>query len=283
MDCTDIKVLLSGLIDDELEVETRHVAERHLAVCAACRDLVGEVEAVNQLIAADTTKLYGHEDLPGGFMNAVLGRTIAEDRRRSAGAWVNWIGWLAAASCLLLAVSAWLMQDGRLESQKRRQQLSVIDSIPQPTIRSASYLQSTVYHGGTSLADLLPDSEPGDSTAQALRSEPTVTRDDAETLDSASLLLEMLLMADHNSFSDVEQIREIVMYDEMLDRLATARVRLEPMDRTAVFAAESVLLRIVNGPLSSDDVRDLQETVRRSDLPSHLDSMSARWQPHATL
>jgi predicted anti-sigma-YlaC factor YlaD len=281
MDCTDIKVVLSGLVDDELDAGTRHAAERHLAECAACRDLVGEVEAVNQLIAADATQRYGREDLPHGFMDTVLGRTVAEDRRRATGAWVNWLGWLAAAACLLLAVSAWLMQDGGGEPSTPRG--LVVIGPPEPaSIQPASYLQSTVYEGDMALDDLVADG--GASTSEdVFPSASAMSREDAETLDATSQLLEMLLMADRSSFSDVERIREMAEYDEMLARLAEARNRIPAVDRTAVFAAESVLLRIVNGPLSLEDVQALQETVRQSELATHLGVLSARGLGKTTL
>ena len=32
MDCTDIRAMLSGLLDDQVAAETRYLAERHLAV-----------------------------------------------------------------------------------------------------------------------------------------------------------------------------------------------------------------------------------------------------------
>ena len=40
MQCPDIKALLSGLVDDEIDGETRHLAERHIATCRPCRALL---------------------------------------------------------------------------------------------------------------------------------------------------------------------------------------------------------------------------------------------------
>ena len=53
MDCTDIKALLSGLVDGVVPDGQRHVAERHLAGCGTCRGLLDEAEAVNRLIVLD--------------------------------------------------------------------------------------------------------------------------------------------------------------------------------------------------------------------------------------
>ena len=56
MDCTDIKAMLSGLVDDELDAPTRHQAERHLANCKACRSLVSEAERKQTEIIGTITR-----------------------------------------------------------------------------------------------------------------------------------------------------------------------------------------------------------------------------------
>ena len=53
MDCTDIRAMLSGLLDDQVAAETRYLAERHLAECPACRELLSEAERNEALIAAE--------------------------------------------------------------------------------------------------------------------------------------------------------------------------------------------------------------------------------------
>ena len=57
MDCTDVKALLSGLVDDEVDGDVRHAAERHIAGCAGCRTLLDEAEALDALIRAETESL----------------------------------------------------------------------------------------------------------------------------------------------------------------------------------------------------------------------------------
>ena len=42
-------------------------------------------------------------------------------------------------------------------------------------------------------------------------------------------------------------------------------------------AAESVLLRIVEGPLNLDDVRMLHDTVAKLDLHTRVHAISNRW------
>ena len=101
-----------------------------------------------------------------------------------------------------------------------------------------------------------------------------LSSDDSDTLYSASTLMEMLAQADLNTFSDVERIRRIAEYDNLLDRLAEARGHVSLVERPMVIAAESVLLRIVNGPLDISDLRTLNETVSRLDLAAELENIS---------
>jgi len=331
MDCTDIKVLLSGLIDDELNAETRHLAERHIAECRACRDLVDEAEAAHQLLAAEAEMNLAPDELPAGFAGAVLSRTVYdEDRRRGPlTGWVNWLGWLAAAACLVLAITIWALD--------RRPPARQMNGGPSPVVQAPPPSQPTVIHtayttpGRSWISDgeyspgapapaaaeaAVPDEAPADATgdrgapdaavddagtAAGMAESATIgdtapdailpwpkpsvaiTRADVETLDATALLLEMLLRGDARSFADVESIRRIIEYDELLAHLAETRDRLEPELRPALFAAESILWRIVHGPLSLDDVQELRQTVAESDLAARLEAMSRRWDPAGAL
>ena len=182
MDCTDIRVLLSGLIDDEVDGDTRHAAERHLAECAECRALIDEAESLNQLIVTSTAGADGIEPLSPDFIGNVLSRTVyaRPTSRRSTTDWTSWLGWFAAAAALLMAVVLWF-DDQRVTPEDI------------PVIRSASVspnmqpsLHDYIY---SSVLAIAPD---GDYDEAADWS--SLTRDDVDTLDSAALVLEMLLV-----------------------------------------------------------------------------------------
>jgi hypothetical protein len=305
MDCTDIKVLLSGLIDDELDAQTRHAAERHVAECDACRASVDETERVNELVRAEAELVLTPGTLPQGFAGAVLSRTVYDGapRRSSAPSWMSWVGWFAAAAAVMLALTIWVM-DRRQPPPTTMGPSARIAVAPQrpphSTWRTPGYsfvhedtaMEPAPAEGGQRIVPAV--GAPGDLFFSSIAEEaPTsrivappaavITRGDVEAIDAAALLLEMLLVADDRSFVDLEEIRRIAEYDVLLPRLAAARGRLGAEDRPAVFAAESVLLRIVNGPISLRDMQELRETVRQCDLSSQLTGITRRGDMMPTL
>ncbi|MHC5115358.1 MAG: anti-sigma factor family protein [Planctomycetota bacterium] len=282
MDCNDIKALLSAFVDDELNAEQRHLAERHLADCPDCRSLVNQAESLDELIAAeidaDTTGA-----LPEGFEETVLSRTVyAQAPRPYAYRLSTWTGWIAAAACLGLALTIWV-SDTRipeLDGQAAAPAGDQTPTIQQANLRTPSFLRSFV-HVGTLPEEPEPDEiepvqvahvapEPADA--------PPATWDEDElTLLGTSMLMAMLDDADLRTFEDVEHIRRIAEYDELLPRLSATRDRLPAESRPPVFAAETILHRIVNGPVSLDDVQALRETAADLHLTDEVDSISRRW------
>jgi predicted anti-sigma-YlaC factor YlaD len=296
MDCKDIKALLSAIVDGELDHQTQHEAERHLADCAACRDVVNEAEALNNFIALDAQRMMWPVGLPAGFEQAVLRQTVYAEAYEFAGRrWTSWLGWVAAAASLMLAVSVWFVS----KQTAAPTYTPIIAQAPTNPVaapaRAVAYPvsgRSWTYEGGLPANSLrvsagTTDDFNASSTASShgavmqasmwreADADP-ISRDDADTLYAASNLLGMLNNSDLDSFRDIERIRQIAEYDELLDRLAESRTRLTPADRAVVLAAESVLLRVVNGPLSVEDLHLLNETVASLDLPTQVEAISHR-------
>jgi predicted anti-sigma-YlaC factor YlaD len=289
-DCKDIKAILSGMVDGEVDTATRHMAERHLADCKACRELLNEAERVNEMVALEAQRLLWPVGLPAGFEEAVLSRTAYAEAYNFAGRrWTSWLGWVAAAASLLLALSIWMLDRRELVPAQPLQALN------QPRLSSSSMANASYLRSWTSEAALpaegferavltsgtLDEATQRDIDEQLALVQPAMyrprsalSRDDADTLYSASTLLEMLAQADLTSFADVERIRRIAEYDNMLARLAEVRGHVSLADRPLVIAAESVLLRIVNGPLDSSDLEMLNDTVSRLDLATELEDIS---------
>lgn len=305
-DCTDIKATLSGLIDDQVDAETRHLAERHISECAACRALVSQAEALDDLIAMDAAALVPGR-LPDGFIDGVLHRTVhAPAHTHTPWSWTNWLGWVAAAACLGLAMSIWVLdrrlptevarfdaaKDPRLGLDQRTtphvdtigQRSWVYEGSLEPGTISRASLDRSVPIGSdfqlddaTSKAidEQLALAQPARSDARLSAPRTVIAPADSDTLHAAAVLLDMLADSDLSDFADVERVREIAVYDELPQRLADVRSRLRPADRAAVMAAEAIILRIVNGPMDMGDLRLLHDTANSMNLASQVGAIGA--------
>ena len=289
LDCTDIKALLSGLIDDRVDPKTRHRAERHLAECKSCRQLLNQAEAAEAMVAASVTALGDSEALPEEFEANVLARTVYAQRLADVhGRWVNWLGWMAAAAALALAVTVWVMDpktigrgpvpefalggglgDGSALGNERL--------VAQPANFTTPDPSSFIELNRLSMTPSLTRTSIHSSSAALL------SRDDLETLDDVSRLLMMLSQTPDQSLVEVQRIRRIAEYDLLLMRIAQLRANLAPQDRITVSAAELVLYRVVRGPLSMEDVQILRDDVRRLELSSHLNAIGNRLSPASSL
>jgi len=302
MDCADIKALLSGLIDDQVDAETRHLAERHLAECAECRAMLDEAEAVERLIALDAED--GAGDLPAGFAEGVMAK-IAEPETILITSYgrrlTTWTGWLAAAATLALAATLWVMERqrsatdlGAASNEVAIESNPTVDPAPAAgatQFRQAPLMRSVVFDPGADPALFtLPRSDnafEASADVEAIVKEKSrelselsnraaLSADDAQALYSASLVLEMIVQSDDGSFADVEMARQIVEYDELLPRLASVCKALPPGDRTSVMAAEGILNRVVHGPIDLNDLGLLRETVVNLKLVDEVAALSDR-------
>ena len=284
LDCTDIKALLSGLIDDRLDPDSRHQAERHLAECKSCRELINQAEAAEVMVSASVAAHNDGGSLPQEFGANVLARTVYAERRAAHGHWVNWLGWMAAAAALALAVTVWVM-DGRATVQAPPQiannQLGSTLLSPDRSPDPSSFIELNALSRTPSVmrTSLIATTTPPALTDSA----PAVSRDDIETIDDAARLIMMLAQAPDNSQVEVERIRRIAIYDLLLNRLTDLRANLAPRDRLAVVAAESVLYRIVRGPLNIADVHEMRDDVNQLDLADQLQAISDRLSPSSSL
>lgn len=327
LDCKDIKALLSPLVDGVADEETRHAAERHLAECSTCRAFIDEAETNDAMVAASLDSMI--RPLPAGLEDAVLSRTVRlRYSRPGYSSLVTWLGWVAAAAAITLAVSIYVFdrQPGVLSGAGGSSRVAHTPSPRQNDYAAAAtpassqvYMpsdlhRSTIYDGplpvgnnsvqstalksgqhnqvarGNSVhvpaelmgAHPLADPVPA-QTVKESQSGVVLSREDAETLSITALLVGMLGRCDLTSFRDAEEIRQIAEYDELPERLARARNNLPESDRQIVLVAESMLTRIVLGPISLDDLREMRKAVVRLDLRSQLESIGEHWEPADTL
>lgn len=279
LDCTDLKAFLSALIDDAIDADARHGAERHLAECADCRTLVDEVERADAALA-EATAAATTDRLPDGFAPAVLARTVyAERLNRSGGGGGlgSWLGWIAAAACLALAILTWIVN--HTPSPAQRTTTTPVLSV-KGTYALGPQFRSWTHDGAPSdeaIAQLeAPAAAPSAAPAAGSAAPQALSPLDADTLESAAYMLQRLSRAQAGSFADLETVRRAAEYDDIVTRLAELHERLRPEDRNVVMAAEAVLFRLVNGPLDLADARALKESVAAMSIVQRLDDISGR-------
>jgi hypothetical protein len=291
IDCTDIKALLSGLIDGALDDAARHEAERHLAHCPACSAMLSEAETLDALLAAEAGARLSAGALPEGFAGAVLARTVYAAPPRASARWTGWAGWLAAAAALALALTLWVMDQRRAARTAALPERGGTETMTVRAANLASYPRGDFVRSWThdgplpddAVAAAMPtgtspdDAMPGASAAAA---PPVVlSADDAHAIFAASMLMDTLAAADEGSFRDVEWIRQTAEYDQLLPRLSAARFQLPAADRPVLLAVEGMLHRIVNGPMDLEDVRLMRDAVARLDLSTELATIGDRQFP----
>ncbi len=104
--CEDISAVLSGLLDGELDSDTQHRAEVHLAQCDACRAIVDGAEALDGAVRQTVVlrEQPWSDDLERKILIEINDpieelRTIRRLRRSA------WVGWLTAVAATIVVAS----------------------------------------------------------------------------------------------------------------------------------------------------------------------------------
>ena len=291
LDCTDIKALLSAIVDDQLDGETRHDVERHFSGCEGCRALISRAESLDSLIAAEANTALSGSMITPEFEGAVLAQTVyAKPIGRVGNRAITFGGWFAAAASIALASAIWFFdQPGPVESHESqliaikpaasnrnvpaglRRSFVTTDPQPREMFRRPAARATTVSLSTPTGAD--------HSNGRAIqRPEPAtmLAASDRDTLANAALVLEMLKDADTSSFADVEQVRRIVVYDDLLPRLERTRSRLSDEEKFTLSVATRLISRAVNGPVSIDDVKAMRDDISDLKLTQQIEDIGSR-------
>lgn len=283
MDCTDIKALLSALIDDCVESDTRHLAERHLADCKSCRTLIDETEAAEAMVAASVGDLAPLDTLPDGFKASVLARTVyADENSYHPHRWTTWLGWLAAAASLALALTIWVVDNsGNLPGPKSN---IVRNNAPLEDGNTlANQLPQNTYAVDDSRASfaelnrisMMPASLRHSISSPKISPITSLTLDEIDALNQTAQLLMMFTQAPEQSQTVIERIARIAEYDELLPKLSNLRAKLAQEDRSSIYAAELLLQRILQDSAEIQDVQAMRNAINELNLPSRLDKIAS--------
>ncbi|HWB20709.1 MAG TPA: hypothetical protein VG711_10440, partial [Phycisphaerales bacterium] len=266
--------------DDQVDAETRHRAERHLVDCAACRTMLDDAERINKLIAADAEDLVGERRsaLSDDFISSVLDRTVNATRNSWIGRrWINWTGWTAAAACLALSMFIWIndRREGVSPGTGTVTNISDTDgsrAAPIPSVYRTN-MRSWIVDDQASLSN--DDTDAGATTSLgALSDAPRISSEDSQGLYSAAVVLGML--KDQPDADKLEQIKRIIAYDDLINRLNAMKGLPTKADRAAITETRDVLRKVTTGDFESADVSDIATSIGDHELEQRLRSLSAR-------
>jgi hypothetical protein len=310
LDCGDVGALLSGLIDDELPVEVRHAAERHMAQCAKCRAAMDGAERNEELMLASFEVTPA---LPAGFEDAVFARTTRSLPLRFTQPKSRWFavsGWLAAAAMLTLSAVIWTLNQGsgdnlQLVNRDGDDGVTLISAaqsshyaLPPEAVSSTSDTRlvnrpardqaSAGGAAGSGIA-LGIESAQGEAVVNTHRpmffsGQSRLSEEDQQTLIQVSNLIRMMLEdTGDNGFAVTERMRQMIETAELVTRLERVRENVPVEHRFTLMNAESILWRISTGPLHESDLRVLRQMAESLDLAGELDRLSGNMIPNRSL
>jgi len=254
-ECIDLKVNLSAYLDGELFREVRTDADRHLLECRACRDLLERAErqdaAIRDAYGAGDLEI---EPLPAGFEREVLAAVgeRAETSRPAILARLQAFGWpLAAAASVAIAVTltAYL---GKPDVASLPTSVPAATNLPAP-VNAWPFLPSA-----------------------------TISSEDVHALHATGILLGAIEEMPFEDAAARERLRQIALYDNLLQRLKELGAKLDPAARRDLEAARSALFVLLRDDgAAADSVVEsakwsaLQEDLRMLELPKALERLSA--------
>lgn len=254
-ECVDLKVNLSAYLDGELFHEVRTDADRHLLECRACRDLLERAErqdaAIRDAFGAGELET---APLPAGFERAVL--AAVEERsgalRPGILARLQAFGWpLAAAASVTIAVTLTSFL-GRPDPASLPKSVPAATNLPAP-VNSWPFLPSA-----------------------------TISSEDVHALHATGILLGAIEEMPFEDAAARERLRQIALYDNLLQRLQELGSKLDPAARRDLEAARSALFVLLrdDGAAADSAVESakwsaLQEDLRMLELPRALERLSA--------
>jgi uncharacterized protein (UPF0335 family) len=253
-----MKAMLSAYLDDELTRAERVSADAHVLACEACRSLVERAERLDGTLRskvaddiADAAAGLASTPIDVARFQADVLAAIGHAQRRT------WRPRLAAAAAVALAIGGgwWFWS-----AQEAPQSLA-------PTG------PGTFVRGGDAMPPvfaMLPVDPPASLSVRLA----ALSEDDRQTLYATSLILDNTRRTAFVDEARRAELREMVRYDELVDRLGEVISKLPPEEQSTVALAREATARIA---AAADDPRawiELQQDVERRGLAPSIEMMS---------
>ncbi len=271
MDCVDFKVILSPYIDGELAAETRFAADRHLIECGNCRSLLERAESNDEAIRGICLRdpefaqqIAGPIGLPAEFESEVLSRV---QRRRT----IQWqrmrgsLGLLAAAAALALGAALWTIWPTQTGNGDRS------GSGTSEPVNDGDFEQlDPRLHGPPTL--LHP--------REFARSSPALNSDELQSLHGTAILLQSIAATPFEDIAARTQLRQMSVYDELIERLGAIQPRFDTIDRRTIAAARAVLFELQREHVDLAAWNTLQDDLRAYELARDLEVIASSAESH---
>jgi len=105
---------------------------------------------------------------------------------------------------------------------------------------------------------------------------------DADTIFATSLLLDRLLRVDAGNLDEIERLRYVIVYDELIERLRDARKRLDVEDRPLASLAQCFLVRLLRGSVEESVITEMKTDLQNVGLHDRLEALSDRLERRPT-
>ncbi|WP_139492050.1 zf-HC2 domain-containing protein [Brevibacillus dissolubilis] len=115
MDCKQIRPLIHGYLDEDIDSEKNQILQAHLQTCAECREIMHEIQKAIAFVQSAS-----HIHAPSDFTAKVMAKLPAPTKANRFAGWLRAHPFLSAAAVFLLLmggslVSSWVDQDDYLQ------------------------------------------------------------------------------------------------------------------------------------------------------------------------
>ncbi len=257
--CSELKATLSAYLDDELTRDERIRADTHLVSCGICRDLVERAETLDETLrekfAIDFAAAQRDVNTASVDTRAMQANVLAALGLRERRVWLPRAAIAAGIAAAVFASIMLWPTDGSAKS-----------------LAPGGAGEFAVADRGKNSADGVPVTVPV-PTRNAVEL-ASLDADDRQLLYSTSVILTNLRKEGFQNASNRGELREVVRYDELVDRLDELLTKLPTADRPTVALARESIEFLLNSSDEPARWEQIRRDLERTDLDRTVDHLS---------